>query len=949
MTPLYIKTTYSLLDSMIKIEDLINYALKHNINTLTITDNNLYGAYDFYKQCVKNNIKPIIGLEVNIDGKTLVLYAINYNGYKNLIKISTLQSEKKLTIDLLNEYCLNLILILPYDSILLYDLINAEIKYYGYATEEEKNNLAYPNKIFFKPVLYLEQSDNKYINYLHGIKDGITINQITFDYLDNSMDIYNSKDTDIFKKCNIKIIKENNLLPIYDSSLNSYEHLKKLCIEGLKKIFGTSVSVVYKERLKYELEVINKLNFCDYFLIVNDYVAYAKKEGVLVGPGRGSAAGSLVSYLLNITTIDPIKYDLIFERFLNEERITMPDIDIDFEYNRREEVVNYCINKYGFKKVAPIITFGTLASKQSIRDVGRVMDIELKIIDQVCKLLDSRLSLKQNLENEKLKNYINQNEELLKLYNIASKFEGLKRHTSIHAAGIVMSSKDLDNVIPLDKGHEFYTTGYSMEYLEELGLLKMDFLALKNLTLINDSLKEVNIDFDSIPLNDKAAYEIFEKCLTIGIFQFESTGMMNFLRKFKPNTFDDITAALALFRPGPMQNIDPYIKRRRGLEKIDYIHPDLESILKPTYGIIIFQEQIMQISSVIAGYSFAEADILRRAMSKRKEDVILSLKDEFIKRSINKGYHYDLALKVFELILKFANFGFNKAHSVSYSMIAYKMAYIKAHYPEVFLKNLLTMNIGNAMKTKDYIYEAKLLNVHIHTPDINISGSEYIIHNKQVYFPLTSIKNVGSNGAKIIESEKKKEKFKSIFDFVKRCYGKAITKKTLESLIYAGCFKDYNKKTLIENLDVIINYAEIGGLLDSEDLQPVLEIYQEYDLLSLMSFELEVFGFYLSKHPVTEYKIKHNSVNVLELELFFDKTIDIVVFIDKIKEIKTKKEDVMAFLTVSDEVATIDAVLFPKIYNEYKLNKNDILLINAKVEKRFDKYQLIVNNLKKIG
>lgn len=424
--------------------------------------------------------------------------------------------------------------------------------------------------------------------------------------------------------CNLTIETHKNLLPIYKcpNDIDAITFLKQLCKDGLKRIFGETVSKKYVERLKYELSVIEEMGFCNYFLVVWDYVKYAKEHDILVGPGRGSAAGSLVAYLLNITTIDPMKYDLMFERFLNAMRITMPDIDIDFEYTKRDQIVKYCMEKYGVKKVAPIITFGTLGSKQAIRDVGRVMNIELSLVDQVCKYLDSRISLKENYQNsKKLQDYLNTNQELKKMYQISLKLEGLKRHTSIHAAGIVMSQIDLDEVIPLQKGIDGYLTGYSMEYLESLGLLKMDFLALRNLTLIADTLKDIpdDLTFDTIVAEDREALALFTTVNTMGIFQFESDGMKNFLRKFRPTTFEDLFAALALYRPGPMNNIDSYIKRKHGKEKIDYLHPDLKPILENTYGIIVYQEQIMSIANIMAGYTLGEADILRRAMSKKKK------------------------------------------------------------------------------------------------------------------------------------------------------------------------------------------------------------------------------------------------------------------------------------------------------------------------------------------
>lgn len=967
--PLNIKTHNYLLHSMIKIDELIDFSKKHNLKYLTITDNNMFGAMEFYLSCKKNNIKPIIGLEIKLDNLPIILYCMNDFGYRNLLKLSTILSEDGISLDIVSKYSDNLICIIPFKSISLYNDLSKIYQYTfkSYSNIKEQRELNDADSLYMNEILYLNKNDKEYINYLHAIAEGSIVKQ-SIDYDDNHLKVYDEiKDivnTETYQKiidlCNLDINFDSNLLPVYNcpDNMDSYEYLKKLCIEGLKRIFGSSVGQTYQTRLKYELDIIKKMGFCNYFLVVWDYVKYAKDNDILVGPGRGSAAGSLVAYLLNITTIDPIKYNLLFERFLNPERITMPDIDIDFEYNRREEVINYCISKYGMKKVAPIITFGTLGAKQVIRDVARTMDMNLAIVDDICHMLDSRLSLSENVRNNsKLDNYLKSDEEFIKLYKIAMKFEGLKRHTSIHAAGIVMSLKDLDEVIPLVKNHDgFYITGYSMEYLEDLGLLKMDFLALRNLTLINDVLKDINekektnLTFDNIPDGDKLAIEIFTKVYTTGIFQFESQGMMNFLRKFKPNTFEDIVASIALFRPGPMNNIDTYIKRKRGKLSIDYIDDSLINILKPTYGIIIYQEQIMQIANVMAGYSFAEADVLRRAMSKKKESVLLEEKDKFIKQSIDRGYKEEIATKVYDLILKFASYGFNRAHSVAYSMIAYRMAYLKVHYPKYFMKNLLTMVVGSTIKTKEYIYECKLLDIDVLPPDINYSTSNYEVCDKGIMFPLSTIKNVGISAASSILEERKKGLFKDIFDFISRCYGKSVNKKTLESLIDSGVFNSfgYNRHTLKENLDAIINYGELGDLLSDDDsLKPIINEFEEYSKKELMALEKDIFGFYLSHHPVTEYRLKYNNnVSLETIDSYFDKNINIILYVDRIKEINTKKNDKMLFITASDELSTIDVVLFPKVYSSINnIDVGDIIEITGQVEKRFDKYQIIVSKI----
>ena len=944
--PLNIKTGNYLLSSMIQIKNLIKVATENNIKVLTITDNNMYGVIDFYKECTKNNIKPIIGLEITLDSLQYVLYAKGYEGYKNLIKLATITSSE------------DLLAIVPYESRKLYNDLKKiyEHIFIGYKNDNEKAKIKSNNTVYMNKILCLEKEDEIYLKYLYAIKEGKTIKEID-DITDVSLlplkNIEEENNQKIIDLCNLELKFHQDLMPvIFDKS---YEILKQKCIDGMKKIFGDTVNKKYMIRLKTELNTIKEMGFCDYFLIVADYINYAKDSNILVGPGRGSAAGSLVSYLLNITTIDPIKYDLLFERFLNKERITMPDIDVDFEDIKRDEVINYCINKYGVKKVAPIITFGTLGPRQALKDVGRVLEIDSKKLDILSKMIDPRISLLDNYKNKKVKDFVSQHEELKKVYKIALKIEGLKRHTSIHAAGIVMSKKDLDEVIPLDKSHtDFYTTGYDMNYLEEIGLLKMDFLGLKNLNLISNILNEINdLDFDNIKEDDKKALNIFKTANTTGIFQFESSGMINFLKKFNPETFNDIVAALALFRPGPMQNIDSYIRRKQGKERINYLHPSLEKILKSTYGIIIYQEQIMQIANVMAGYTLAEADLLRRAMSKKKEDILLKEKDKFINQSVKKGYTKKVATEVYDLILRFANYGFNKSHSVAYAMISYRMAYLKAYYPKIFMKNLLSSAINSDKKTMEYIYECKLNNIHITPPDINKSEDNYIIDKNNIIFPLTNIKNIGINAVKIILDERKKQKFKDIFDFVRRCYGKAVTKKVIQNLILAGAFdqQSYNKKTLIENLEVIINYGEIGEYLDEEMFKPELEIKEEYSRQELMNFELEIFGFYLSNHPITEYKLKNpKAIEIRQLNNYFDKNIQSIIYVEKVRVIDTKRKEKMMFITASDELDKIDIVVFPKVYNKHiNIENNDILLVTGKVEKRYDEFQIIASDLEKLN
>ena len=962
--PLRIKTNYSLLTSLIKIDDLIAKCKENDINTIAICDDNMYGVMEFYKACKSNNIKPIIGLEIKIDDNSILLYAKDYIGYQNLCYISS--NDK--TIDVLKENNESLICILPYESMNLYDELSESFKdlFISYKSKEERNNITDKRCIFANIIRCINKEDREYLKYLYMIKDNTKIsdeekyifdennylltNDDALEYI-NKLDLINYKL--IYESCNIEIKTKEDLLPKYNtiSDFNEYEYLTSLCKKGLLKRCNNKVPIKYANRLMYELDIINKMGFCNYFLVVWDFIKYSKQNKILVGPGRGSAAGSLVSYSLGITDIDPIKYDLLFERFLNPERVTMPDIDVDFDSSKRNLVIDYVTNKYGSKNVAQIITFSTLKSRAILRDVARIFNVEGIKFDNFIKLIDSNLSLEDNKKNILVKGSLSSDILLSKVYDVAMHLENLKRQTSIHAAGVIISRKNLDRYIPITKNNDNeYITGFTMNYLEELGLLKMDFLAIDNLTLISDLLNEIQtVDFNKIPLDDKKTIELFKKVNTDGIFQFESNGMKNVLKKFNVSSFDDLVAIIALFRPGPMENIDTYIKRKEGLEKVTYLHDDLKPILESTYGIIVYQEQIMQIANVMAGYTLGEADILRRAMSKKKHDIMLSEKEKFISRSINNGYTKEVSTKVFDLIYKFADYGFNKSHSVGYATVAYKMAYLKAHYPEYFMSHLLTMVIGNDIKTKIYINESKNQNINILKPSINESDINYKVDNGNIRFPFSQVHNVGIMASKEIIKERENGKFKDFFDFVKRCYGKAINKKTIEYLIYASVFDEFNlnHKTLIDNIDIAINYAELTKDLDETLVTvPEIEKEEEFSKEELINQEYNAFGFYLSYHPVQNYR--KNNITTNNIKDNFNKIIDIYLLIDNIRVIKTKKGEKMAFISTSDEYGEVECIMFPKVYERnFDIDRGKVVLISAKVERRINEYQLIVNKIER--
>lgn len=961
--PLNVKTDYTFLSSLVTVKKLVEKCIEYNINSVAITDlNSMSSCLEFYNECVSDDIKPILGVDLEVDDFNVLLYAKNNEGYTELVKLVTLVSERTLTIlDLIKSN--NIIAVLTGSNYLKYDIINKIYKdtYLGYLTlsERKKYESYTKNLLFVQEVLFLEEEDSKYLGYVKLIKNGKKINEYEslpkYNCLLKNIDIpiedvnnmINIKDS-----CNVVFEFKENLLPIYDESKDMDKYLTDMCHKGLQKRLDGNVTKEYLDRLNYELDIIKRMGFTNYFLIVLDYIRYAKKEGILVGPGRGSAAGSLVSYCLGIIDIDPIKYNLLFERFLNPGRITMPDIDTDFEDERRDDVIRYCIDKYGEKNVAGIITFQTMGAKAALRDVGRIFDTPIKLIDGMANFItDQKMTLIEAYSNNKnFRDYI-KNNNLGNIYDIASHIEGIKRQRSVHASGVVMSKVKLDEIMPLVKHDNSYITGYPANFLEDMGLLKMDFLGITNLTLIKRLINHIrendnpNFNFNTIPLEDNKTIELFKNADTLGIFQFESEGMKNFLRKLKPNSLEDLICANALFRPGPSMFIDKYISLKNG-SKVEYIDDSLEPILKSTYGIIVYQEQILKIAQKLAGYTLSEADILRSAMSKKKHDVLKQEKPKFIDGSIKNGYSREVAEAVFDNILKFSSYGFNRAHSVAYSIVAFKMAYIKANYPKYFYLEML----NNAhSKIKDYIYECKKHNIEILKPNINLSIDRFSISDNNIIYPLVGIKGIGSNVATFIINERNKGLFTSYTDFVSRCYSSVVDRKVIENLIDSGALDifNYNRKTYILNLDLVINYANLIGEINKEFVdEPIIDVADEYAVDELLEREFNVYGFYFGNHPVIKYKTD-KCIDIKDIKRYLDKTILVVGIIDNIKEIVTKKQEKMSFVKLSDEGGSIDLTLFPNIYMNFgNIKKGNIILVQAKVERRYENYQLIVNNLK---
>ena len=936
LIPLKITTEYSLLKSLIKLPDLISFLLENNIKECAICDENLNGFMDFYLKCKENNIKPIIGLDTVYESMHIYVYAKNYLGYQELLKIDYLKDNMNLSY-LENS---NLLVIIPFKSIDIYEKLKYKDNIYiGFCNDIEKNNaLLISDKIVYVDnVRCLFKKDISYLKYLKMLNDNFVYNDNAYYKTSSFEDIQTTYE--FSKQINLEIPFDKKYIPKYNNSDNNYEYLKKLCILGLNKRFNGKVSNKYKERILYELDVINKMGFVDYFLIVYDYVLYAKKNDIFVGPGRGSAAGSLVSYSLGITNIDPIKYDLLFERFLNINRKKMPDIDIDFESDKRINMIEYVKNKYGFDKVAVGLTFNNYKAKLILRDLAKILKVDSNVFDKFIKNINSSLSLKENYQNEKVKKYIEMYSELKNLYDISYHLEGLKKNTSTHAAGVIISSEKLGKIIPISNEDGTLKTGIEMPYLEKMGLLKMDFLALEKLNIISKVSKKIkNFNINNIPLDDKKTLKIFYDADTDDIFQFESSYAKSVLDKLKITSFNELTVSLALVRPGANKQIDEYLKNKK--EGIN-LTGDLADILGSTYGTIIYQEQVMKIFEKVGGYSLFEADDIRVAISKKKEDIINAQHDKFVSGGIKNGYSKEFLEKLFNKIKEFGGYGFNKSHSVAYALVSYQMAYLKANYPKEFMFYLLENN-KDISKCEKILSSLKNSGYKLLKPNINYSIDKYAEKNGYILLPLNIIRGLNDDIiSKIIRV--RENGFNDIFDFFVKT-NSFLNKETYLILIKSGALDIFkiNKQTMIKNIDVILNYASIY----SDGLgKPILIKYPEYDDTTLREFEILSYGMYITNHPCSKYK---DVIKVENIKNYLFKNINMVLLIKSIRTIKDKKGGEMAFLECEDETGKVNLTMFSSLYAKNNdLKANELIIVNVKVSKRFDKLNVLVNNIKR--
>ena len=1060
---LHVHSEYSLLDGMSRIKDLPVRAKELGMKAIAITDHGvMYGAVDFYKECKKNDIKPIIGCEVYVAPHSrfdkeagrdngynhLILLAKNKTGYQNLSKLVSLSFvegfyyKPRIDLEILEKYSEGLICL---SACLAGSLSQAIIQ----NNMEKAEEIALWHKRVFKEDYYIEIQHNglrqqimvnqkliqlarkldiplvatndahylkKEDSYFHEVllciqtgkrmsdEDRMRFETEEFyikspeemaDYFSEFPDAIENT-VKIAEKCNYDFEFGVTKLPNYDVPEEYATHLdyfKDLCYKGIKKRYGESPSEEVMTRLEYEISVIEKMGYVDYFLIVWDYINYAKSVGIPVGPGRGSGAGSIAAYAIGITDIDPLKYGLLFERFLNPERVSMPDFDVDFCYERRGEVIEYVERKYGKDHVSQIITFGTMAARMVIRDVGRVLDYPYSETDKLAKMIpmEVHITIPKALEqNREFKELYESNPSVKQLIDIAIKLEGLPRQASTHACGIVITKDPVDTYVPLYVNDGNISTQYTMNLLEELGLLKMDFLGLRTLTVISDTEKLVkqnrgiDVEYDK-DMNDPKVYKLWANGESVGIFQFESQGMTNFMKELKPDCLEDIIAGVSLYRPGPMDQIPRYIKGKQNPGHNEYTHPSLEPILNVTYGCMVYQEQVMQIVRELAGYSLGRADLVRRAMGKKKLDVMAKEREYFINGQVDEngnvlvpgcvrnGIDKESANKIFDEMAEFAKYAFNKSHAACYAVVAYRTAYLKAYYPAEFMASMLNSFLGNLDKIPDYIEECKRMGIEILKPDINKSFGKFTVEDGMIRFGLGSIKNVGIQPVdSIIKERETNGKFENFTDFCERMSEESVNKKCIESLIKAGTFTEFpeTRATLLASFETIIDtiqsYNKKGmdgqvsmfdlGSENNEEENNLNEIKYnfmerpELNERELLSIEKEMLGIYISGHPLEKIReqiiattnisslqmreidemnstVSQNEENteirVKESTKFEDgQQVKIAGIITSVKKKYTKNNKIMAFVTIEDLYGSAEIIVFEPTY----MKAQDILV-----------------------
>ena len=1050
-THLHVHTEYSLLDGAAKIPLLVSRAKELGFDSLAITDHGvMYGVIDFYKECQKQGIKPIIGCEVYVAPGSrfdkdiapdderyfhLILLAENDKGYSNLSKIVTrgftegYYYKPRVDKELLREY---------HEGIICTSAcLQGEVAYYirKRLPDEARKVAKEYQDIFGKDNFFLEMQD-------HGIADDTLVNtelmkmsqEMGIELIATNDSHYikaedweahdillciqtNAKVQDekrmryeggqyylksademerlfpyakealrnthkIAERCNVNIVFGEQKIPKYDvpGDGDAFEYLSRLCKSGLSERYE-DVTQELSDRLDYELETIRKMGYVDYFLIVWDFINYARNNGIRVGPGRGSAAGSLVSYTLKITNIDPIKYSLIFERFLNPERVSMPDIDVDFAPEGRQKVIDYVTEKYGEEKVVQIVTFGTLAARNCIRDVGRALDISYKTCDVVAKSIPADVNMtigKALSQSPDFKKMYEESEEVRYLVDMSKQLEGLPRHASLHAAGVVIGREPIDEFVPLCKNGDVVATQFNMTRIEELGLLKMDFLGLRNLTVIKDAVENIKkrtgetVDVENLDFDDKAVYDMISQGKCDGVFQLESSGMQNFMKELKPHSIEDVIAGISLYRPGPMDFIPQYIKGKNSKDPIVYDTPQLEPILAPTYGCIVYQEQVMQIVMALAGYSLGRSDLVRRAMSKKKADVMAKERQYFVYGNeesgvpgcIKNGISETIANKIFDEMTDFASYAFNKSHAAAYAVVAYETAYLRCHYPLDFMSALLTSVRDNSQKLSKYIVAVKKMGIKVLPPDVNKGEGVFSVDGDAIRYGMSAIKSIGDNVVEtILEARRTGGPFRDLKDFIERVSNKEANKRTIESFIDSGAFDSfgYNRHQMKEVYPKIIDEVnqekkkatsgqisllDFMGAEDKKAFDIEYPDVPEYDKETFLRAEKDALGLYVSGHPLDSYADilkKETTANTMDFyideETLTTEAKDGMTYrmggvIDELTLKVTRNGENMAFLRLEDVYGSLEVVIFPRVFEKcrYKLEDNKAIIVEGRAQ-----------------
>ncbi|WP_240033899.1 DNA polymerase III subunit alpha [Planococcus salinus] len=1012
----HISTSADLLKSTIRLGELFPFLKQQGTAAAAIVNTTLYGVLPFWEACHRAGIHGVIGFSTYIDyGQQVfpvVLYAKTNKGYGNLLKVSSALStrdKEAIPEQWLKAYSEGLVCVIP----------NKE----GWISADQTDGMEYLKRIFgddcygsierpggevseleeafvsaceqlqlnilaTQESRYLTEQDAFAFEVAAAISQGLKLNDpqrerpaSTKAYVPPAEEFRSwfrdhpewlAATEMMLKNCQVHIPMNRQLLPVFPlpEDVDRPSYIADLCKKGLAER-KPDFTDAYTERLQYELAVIQKMGYIDYFLIVADFMKFAQEKGIMTGPGRGSSASSLVAYSLRITDVDPIENGLLFERFLNPERVTLPDIDIDFADYRRHEVVEYVANKYGAVRTAQIITFGTLSAKAVARDTARVFGFEAEELDAISKMIPSRpgITLKAALkESNALNDWIMKAEERKTWFKTALKLEGLPRHASTHAAGVILSPTPLVDYVPIEKGSEgIYITQWPMQDLEAVGLLKMDFLGLRNLTILEqirwlfykDQKRWIN--YQKLPLDDKETFSLLASGDTTGVFQLESEGMRQALKQIHPTAFGDIVAVNALFRPGPMEFIPLYARRKHKKEAVQYIHPVLEPILEETYGVIVYQEQIMQIAAQMAGFSLGQADLLRRAVSKKKREILDEERSRFLRGALAKGFSEAEASEVYDLIVRFADYGFPKSHAVAYSMISYQLSYVKTHYGVYFYAALLSNHAGNAEKTAQLFQEMRDKKIGILPPSIQASQNSYAVEDGKVRIGLSAVKGVPGSVVKAVLAARKEGPFDNLFTIGERISAIHFTRKAFEPLIKAGALDDFgmDRAVLLASLDSAVKHAELvkpteePGLFDdlsSSFMKPKYAKASPIPENLKLDFEKEVLGFYLTTHPVEREKENRNK-NFVDLNALKNKRdremVTILGMVEEVKRIRTKKGDAMAFVNLQDDTGPASITLFPQEYAKYNvlLEPHTILEINGTVEKRNNKTAVICKSI----